>query len=243
MQAPEGNKLIIALDVKTANEARELFAELRDVAGAFKIGLQLFTAAGPQFVREMVDRGARVFLDLKFHDIPNTVAAAGVEAARLGVFMFNVHAAGGGEMMRRTADAVRNAAARESLKEPKIIGVTVLTSADASTLAETGVNSEPESQVVRLARLAALSGLDGVVASPLEIAAVRTAIESKNFLIVTPGVRPAGSPLDDQRRVMAPAAAVRAGADYIVVGRAVLNAPSPLKAAIAVRDELNAIVK
>lgn len=243
MQAPEGNKLIIALDVKTANEARELFAELRDVAGAFKIGLQLFTAAGPQFVREMVDGGARVFLDLKFHDIPNTVAVAGVEAARLGVFMFNVHAAGGGEMMRRTADAVRNAAAREGLEEPKIIGVTVLTSADASTLAETGVNSELESQVVRLARLAALSGLDGVVASPLEIAAVRTAIESKNFLIVTPGVRPAGSPLDDQRRVMAPAAAVRAGADYIVVGRAVLNAPSPLKAAIAVRDELNAIVK
>jgi orotidine-5'-phosphate decarboxylase len=232
------NKLILALDVETASEARELFRALREVAGAFKIGSQLFTAAGPQFVRELVKEGARIFLDLKFHDIPNTVAAAGVEATRLGIFMFNVHAAGGSEMMRCTADAVSEAAEREGLTRPHVIGVTVLTSANAATLAETGIKTEPEAQVTHLARLAHNSGLDGVVASPLEIAAVRELVERKDFLIVTPGIRPSGASTDDQRRVMTPAEAVRAGADYLVVGRAVLNAPDPFKAALAIREEM-----
>lgn len=232
------NKLILALDVETAGEARELFASLREVAGAFKIGSQLFTAAGPEFVREMVNAGARIFLDLKFHDIPNTVAAAGVEAARLGVFMFNVHACGGTLMMRRTIDAVREAALREQLIQPKVIGVTVLTSTDAATLDEVGINAQPETQVIKLARLVEAAELDGIVASPLEIVGVRSEVKRSGFLIVTPGVRPAGAALDDQRRVMTPAAAVRAGADYLVVGRAVLNAPDPVQAALAIREEM-----
>lgn len=238
MEHEVSNKLIVALDVETAVRARELFSALREVAGAFKIGSQLFTAAGPELVRWMTKSGARVFLDLKFHDIPNTVAAAGVEAARLGVFMFNVHASGGGEMMRRTADAVKEAAEREGLAKPVVIGVTVLTSSDAATLAEAGINAEPEAQVTRLARLAESAGLDGVVASPLEIAAVRAAVERKEFLIVTPGVRPGGSSPDDQRRVLTPAEAVRAGADYLVVGRAILNAPDPMQAAMSISEEM-----
>ena len=233
------NKLIVALDVETAGEARELFAKLRDVAGAFKIGMQLFTAAGPEFVRELVAARARVFLDLKYHDIPNTVAAAGVEATRLGVFMFNIHTSGGSEMMRRTAEAVADVAEREELRRPKVLGVTLLTSSDAATLAETGISAEPEARVVMLARLAEASGLDGVVASPLEIVAVRTAVKSKDFAIVTPGVRPAGSALNDQRRVMTPAAAVKAGADFVVVGRVILDASDPVQAAMAIREEMD----
>lgn len=234
------NKLIVALDVETAGEARELFAKLRDVAGAFKIGMQLFTATGPEFVRELVTAGARIFLDLKYHDIPNTVAAAGVEAARLGVFMFNIHASGGSEMMRRTADAVADVAEREGLRRPKVLGVTLLTSSDAATLAETGISAEPEERVVMLARLAEASGLDGVVASPLEIVAVRTAVKSKDFTIVTPGVRPRGSALNDQRRVMTPADAVKAGADFVVVGRVILDATDPVQTAMAIREEMDA---
>jgi orotidine-5'-phosphate decarboxylase len=225
------NKLIIALDVETATEAHRLFSLLGAQAGMFKIGSQLFTAAGPQFVREIVAQGGRVFLDLKFHDIPNTVAAACREAVRLGVSLFNVHAAGGGEMMRRAAEATGETAAREGLPRPALVAVTVLTSADAGVLAEIGVASALEEQVKMLARLAASSGLDGAVASPHEIAPVRSAVARENFLLVTPGVRPSTSAHDDQRRVMTPAEAVRAGADYIVVGRAILNAPDPLRAA------------
>lgn len=239
MRQETENKLILALDVETASEARELFAKLRDVVGAFKIGSQLFTAAGPQFVRELVQARARIFLDLKFHDIPNTVVAAGIEATRLGVWMFNIHTSGGSEMMRRTADAIDEIAEREGLKRPKVIGVTLLTSSDAATLAETGISTDPEARVVMLARLAEASGLDGVVASPLEIVAIRAAVASKDFVIVTPGVRPAGSALNDQRRVMTPANAVHAGADYLVVGRAVLKAYDPVQAAIAIRDEMD----
>src|SRR5215472_11182827 len=164
---PAKNKLIVALDVDDANQALDLFNELRDVAGTFKIGAQLFTAAGPSCVRQIVNAGGRVFLDLKYHDIPNTVALAGIEAARLGVSIFNLHAAGGSEMMRRTADAVADVSEREGLVRPRIIAVTVLTSIDAEVLREIGVPANPEQQVIRLALLAEASGLDGVVASPL----------------------------------------------------------------------------
>ncbi|HZH90832.1 MAG TPA: orotidine-5'-phosphate decarboxylase [Pyrinomonadaceae bacterium] len=225
------NKLIIALDVDTANEARRLFTLLGAEAGMFKIGSQLFTAAGPGLVREIVAQGGRVFLDLKFHDIPNTVAAACREAVRLGVSLFNVHAAGGGEMMRRAAEATGETAEREGLTRPALVAVTVLTSADAGVLAETGVSRALEEQVKTLAALADSSGLDGVVASAHEIAPVRSVVARENFLLVTPGVRPSASAHDDQRRVMTPAEAVRAGADYIVVGRAILNAVDPLRAA------------
>jgi orotidine-5'-phosphate decarboxylase len=232
------NKLIIALDVETADDARRLFSLLGAEAGMFKIGSQLFTAAGPQFVREIVAQGGRIFLDLKFHDIPNTVAAACREAVRLGVSLFNVHAAGGGEMMRRAAEATRETAEREGLPRPALIAVTVLTSADASVLAEVGVACALEEQVKTLAKLAASCELDGVVASPHEIAPVRSVVAREKFLLVTPGVRPSASAHDDQKRVMTPAAAVRAGADYIVVGRAILNAPDPLRAAREIVAEM-----
>jgi orotidine-5'-phosphate decarboxylase len=232
------DKLIVALDVETAREAFNLFCALRDVAGMFKIGSQLFTAEGPGIVRDIVHGGGRVFLELKFHDIPNTVAAAGVEAARLGVSIFNVHASGGSEMMRRAADAVNEVTVREGIMRPQIIGVTVLTSADDSTLAETGFSSKTEEQVERLARLTASSGLDGVVASPHEVKLVREAVNQPSFIIVTPGVRPAGSAHDDQRRVMTPAEAIRAGADYLVMGRAILKASDPAQAASKIIEEM-----
>lgn len=232
------NKLIVALDVETESEALNLFSALKDVAGMFKIGSQLFTSAGPGVVREIVRAGGRVFLDLKFHDIPNTVAAAGVEAARLGVSIFDVHACGGSEMMQRTANAVAETATREGLSRPYIIGITVLTSADNSALAEAGFSSTTEEQVRRLARLASESGLDGVVASPHEVKLVREIAGQRDFIIVTPGVRPSGIAHDDQRRVMTPAEAVRAGADYLVVGRAILKASDPARAASQIIEEM-----
>jgi len=234
-------RLIVALDVPTAAEARGLVDRLAGAVGMFKVGSQLFTAAGPDFVRALVARGEHVFLDLKFHDIPNTVAAASREAARLGVALFNVHAAGGREMMRAAADALAEESARLGTtgERARLIAVTVLTSADASTLEETGVSAPTvEAQVARLARLAAESGLDGVVASPHEISVVRQSVAPDGFIIVTPGVRPSSSAHDDQRRVMTPSAAVRAGADFIVMGRAILKAPDPARAAREIIEEM-----
>src|ERR1041384_3038188 len=231
-------KLIIALDVESASEAREWFNRLRGRVGMFKVGSQLFTAAGPAIVREIVAAGGRVFLVLKFHDIPNTVAAACREAVRLGVTLCNVHAAGGSEMLRRAAEAGAETATREGLPRPKLLAVTVLTSTDAEMLAEIGVSESLEAQVTRLARLANNCGLDGVVASPHEIAPVRAAVERRDFLIVTPGVRPRGVGHDDQKRVLTPAEAVRAGADYLVIGRAILNASDPLRAIEAITEEM-----
>ena len=232
-------RLIVALDVEQAQEALELYARLRDHVGMFKIGSQLFTAAGPSIVRELVGMGARIFLDLKFHDIPNTVAAAGIEAARLGVSMFNVHALGGSEMMRRTHDAVREVSEREGFgAPPTVIAVTALTSADSAALAEVGIHDGPEKMVARLARLAHESGLEGVVASPREVALVRSAVGASEFLIVTPGVRPTGSASHDQKRFMTPAEAIQAGADYLVLGRAILEAPDQQRAAIEIIEEM-----
>jgi orotidine-5'-phosphate decarboxylase len=225
------NKLIVALDVDDAQKARELFHSLRGIVGMFKIGSQLFTAAGPALVREILNAGERVFLDLKFHDIPNTVAAAGVAATRLGVSIFNVHATGGSEMMRRTVEAVAECAASEALARPLIIGVTVLTSADDRSLTDVGYRSAPAELVSRLALLAEASGMDGVVASPREISIIRSAVTKPDFLVVTPGVRPAGSSLFDQKRVTTPRDAIIAGADYIVVGRPILEASNPAQAA------------
>jgi orotidine-5'-phosphate decarboxylase len=232
------NKLIVALDVETQSEARRLVNALRGMVGMFKIGSQLFTAAGPSLVREIVDSGERIFLDLKFHDIPNTVAAAGVEATRLGVTLFNIHASGGSEMMRRTADSVAECAAREGLPRPLVIAVTVLTSADQATLAELGFDLDPEILVQRLALLAEASGMDGVVASARELSIVRSAVKKPDFVVVTPGVRPTGSVLFDQKRVTTPREAVLAGADYVVVGRPILEAPDPVQAAQRIVDEL-----
>lgn len=232
------NKLIVALDVETAEEARRLVNMLRGVAGMFKIGSQLFTAAGPSLVREIVNSGEKVFLDLKFHDIPNTVAAAGVEATRLGVSIFNVHAAGGSEMMRRTAAAVAESAKAEGLTRPLIIAVTVLTSANDATLAEVGFTYKPAELVRRFSLLAEASGMDGVVASPREVAIVRSAVKKREFIVITPGVRLAGSALADQKRVTAPHEAMMAGADYLVVGRPILEATDPVEAAQQIIEEM-----
>ena len=232
------NKLIIALDVATAAGAFALFEELRDIPGMFKVGSQLFTAAGPQIVRDIVARGGRIFLDLKFHDIPNTVAAAGVEATRLGVSIFNVHASGGVEMMKRTADAVSITAAREGIEKPSVIAVTLLTSMDDAVLGELGIDTGADWLVTHFAALAADSGLDGVVASPREIEPIRAAVPQQNFLIVTPGIRSAADAADDQRRTMTAAQAVAAGADYLVVGRPIIAATDRVAAAQRIVAEI-----
>lgn len=234
------NKLIVALDVDTAEQARRLVAQLRDVVGMFKVGSQLFTAAGPDLVREIVNGGNQIFLDLKFHDIPNTVAAAAVEATRLGVSIFNVHASGGSEMMERTAHAVSETAQQEQLPKPKVIAVTLLTSTNEATLHEIGIDAEPEKLVTHLARMAASAGLDGVVASALEAPVIRRAT-SPDFLIVTPGVRPAGATEGDQKRITTPREAIERGADYIVVGRPILNASDPVLAAAQIVGEITGV--
>ncbi len=218
------DQIIVALDVETADEARRIIEEIGSQVGAFKIGLQLFTAAGASFVRETVARGVKVFLDVKFHDIPNTVAKASIEVARLGVWMFNVHALGGGEMMRRAADGVREACDREGLERPQMIAVTILTSADRQTLAEVGIETEIERQVVNLARLTAKCGLDGVVASPHEIGPIRGAGLGDDFFVVTPGIRPQFATKDDQKRVTTPKEALARGANFLVIGRPVTQA-------------------
>lgn len=234
------DKLIIALDVDSASRALDLFVELRDIAGMFKIGSQLFTAAGPDIVRQIISKGGRIFLDLKFHDIPNTVAAAGVEATRLGVSIFNVHASGGAEMLKRTTAAVNEVSVKEGLVKPRVIAVTLLTSIDQNTLARIGVLDDPRSVVSSWSQLAADCGLDGVVASPQEIEVIRAAVDKPDFVIVTPGIRQAGDAADDQRRVRTAAEAIRAGADYLVVGRPILNAADPAAAANRVVSEIDA---
>ena len=232
------NKLIVALDVSSAEEARRLVSVLRGVAGMFKIGSRLFAAEGPQLVREIVQKGEQVFLDLKFHDIPNTVAAAGIQATRLGVSIFNVHAVGGLEMMKRTAEAVGEYSVKSGLTRPAVIAVTVLTSASEITLSEIGLSSGPEKLVKRLALLTEAAGLDGVVASPHEVGIVRGAVKRTPFLIVTPGVRPSGVERNDQKRVTTPGEAVLAGSDYLVVGRPILEAVDPVAAARQIVAEM-----
>lgn len=231
-------KIIVALDVETGKEAREIIRELGGAVGAFKIGLQLFTAEGAKFVREIVESGAKVFLDVKYHDIPNTVAKASIEAARLGVWMFNLHALGGGEMMRRTINEVREVCEKENINQPKIIAVTILTSSNQTTLSEMGIETQIETEVLKLAKLTAESGLDGVVASPLETAKIRAEIFDQNFLIVTPGIRPDFSLADDQKRIMTPAEAVTAGANYLVIGRPITSAENRLSAVQKILQEL-----
>lgn len=217
------DRIIVALDVDSAAEAREIVGELGDSVGAYKIGSQLFTAAGPDFVRELTAEGHRIFLDLKFHDIPNTVVNAAVEAARLGVWMLNVHALGGSEMMKRTVDAVRSACATVGRPSPVVIAVTVLTSSDDMTLREVGIDSSARDEVVRLAELASDCGLDGVVASPHEAEAIRATV-GPVFSIVTPGIRATSATIDDQKRVTTIAEAFANGSDFVVIGRPITAA-------------------
>ncbi len=228
------NRVIVALDVATLSEAADLARRLAPHVAAVKIGSQLFTAEGPRAVHAMRDLGVRVFLDLKFHDIPNTVAGAVASARNLGVWMLNVHCSGGLAMM---AEAAKAASATSSSGRPLVLGVTVLTSLDEASLQATiGTVRTLREQVQHLARQAQAAGLDGVVASPQEIADIRQACGA-NFLIVTPGVRPAEADRGDQRRVMTPGDAIRAGADYVVVGRPILAAKDPVEAAKRIAAE------
>jgi orotidine-5'-phosphate decarboxylase len=232
------DRLIVALDVDSLAQAERLAERLDGLVRRFKIGSQLFTAGGPAVVEAIQKRGAEVFLDLKFHDIPNTVAGAAREAARLGVFMFNVHASGGLAMMKAAADGAAAAAVELSVRRPLAIAVTVLTSLDRAALhRELGVTSSVEGHVLHLAELAREAGLDGTVASPVEIAAIRRSLGAA-WVIVTPGVRPAGSAAGDQSRVATPGAAARAGAHYLVVGRPITGAPDPAAAAAAILEEI-----
>jgi len=232
------DKLIVALDVDSLDRAAALVDALHGTARRFKIGSQLFTAVGPAAVEAVRKRGGEVFLDLKFHDIPNTVEGAAREAVRLGVFMFNVHASGGRAMMRAAAQGAHEASRTLSLPRPLVLAVTVLTSFDRQALAsELRVASSVEGHVLHLCGLAQEAGLDGNVASPHEIAAIRRAMGAR-WAIVTPGVRPAGSETNDQSRIATPRAA--AGADYLVVGRPITAAADPAKAAAAILEEMRA---
>ena len=227
------DQLLIALDVNSADQAIRLSDRLRDLVGGFKIGSRLFTAEGPRLVNELVERGHRVFLDLKYHDIPSTVATAVRAAADLGVWMLTVHASGGLAMLQAAQQA-----ATASSSGPRVVAVTVLTSLDDGALRQIGVSKPIPDQVESLAGLALEAGIDGVVASPLEVECIRARF-GPAFTIVTPGIRTssAGSS-DDQARTLSPAHAVRAGASYLVVGRPIYAAPDPRSAALEIAQQI-----
>ena len=232
------DQLLVALDVETGQRALDLASALEGVAGGFKVGSRLFTREGPELVRKLGASGARVFLDLKFHDVPNTVAQAVDAAVHTGAWMMNVHASGGIPMMQAAAQAGREAAQRMRRPPPLLVAVTVLTSMDEAGLRDTGIQRSLLDQVVALAQMAQAAGLDGVVASPQETASIRQACGDQ-FTIVTPGIRgaSAGSERNDQMRTMGPAEALRAGASYIVVGRPIIAASDPRAVAETIAEE------
>ena len=230
-------KVIVALDFADPTQAMAFVDRLDPAACALKVGKEMFVVAGPDPVRRMIERGFRVFLDLKFHDIPNTVAQACAAATRLGVWMLNVHAAGGRAMLVAARESVARTATERSTRRPLVIAVTVLTSLGAADVAELGFAEAPESIALRLARLAADCGLDGVVCSAIEAPALRRALGT-GFKLVTPGIRPNGSAADDQSRIVTPEAAIAGGADYLVIGRPITQAADPLEALARINRSL-----
>ena len=229
---PARDRLIVALDVENAADALKMVQVVGDSAGIFKVGQQLFTAEGPDLVRQLVSQGHKVFLDLKFHDIPNTVGAAVRSAAGLGVHMLTVHASGGRKMLVAATEA-----AQASASYPAVLAVTVLTSMTDADLQEVGVPRPVAEQVLQLAKLAKVAGCGGLVSSPQEVQALRRLV-GPDMALVTPGVRPAGADKGDQSRVATPANAIRSGASHIVVGRPITGAPDPAQAAKAILQEI-----
>jgi len=219
-------EIIIALDTSSSSRALDLVRTLKGVARLFKVGLELYTAAGPSILRDIRGLGAEVFLDLKLHDIPNTVARACREATRLGVAMIDLHLSGGAAMARRAVDEVEAVCTLNQIRRPVMLGITVLTSLGDESLPPLGIQRTAEEQVLALAAIGKEAGLDGVVASPRELAALRSRF-GPDFLLVTPGIRPEGSPADDQIRTLTPREAAQAGADYLVIGRPVTGAEDP----------------
>jgi orotidine-5'-phosphate decarboxylase len=232
------DRIALALDVDNDHDALAIVAELKDSVGVFKVGHQLFTAYGPDIVRRIIGMGGRVFLDLKYHDIPNTVAKASAEAVKLGVSIFNVHSLGGIDMMKAAAESAKEAAEKYNVPAPMVLAVTILTSMDEKSMRkELKITRSLQREVAHLARLAQRAGMHGVVASPQEIKMLRRAVRGA-FVILTPGVRPAWADKDDQKRVMTPGEAVKAGADYIVVGRPVLKAMDRKAAVEKILEEI-----
>lgn len=237
MDLPRHNPIICAIDTADSGEAAHLVRKLEGGVGAIKLGLEFFTANGVEGVRAMAFSNLPIFLDLKFHDIPNTVSGAIKATAGMDVFMMTVHAAGGPAMLRAAAEASAEVAAATGKARPLIVGVTVLTSLDDADLAAIGVNANPKDQVKRLAELAQKAGLDGVVCSPQEISALRAQCGAE-FKLVVPGIRPAGSAKGDQKRTMTPKEAIDQGANYLVIGRPIAQAPEPRLAAVEILQSL-----
>lgn len=234
----DNSKLIVALDVPNLQEADRWIDLLRPRVSIFKVGNILFTKGGPQVVERIHQRGGEVFLDLKFHDIPNTVAEACCVASDLGVFMLNLHIVGGGEMLREAVSAIHDERRTKQLRRPFLLGVTLLTHLDPPALREVGWDLVSlEEEVIHLATFAKANGLDGVVCSPQEIGSIRRAC-GKDFLIVAPGIRPSGTSVHDQKRVSTPKEAIAAGADYIVVGRPILESKDPLGTVESILEEI-----
>ncbi|MBI4468204.1 MAG: orotidine-5'-phosphate decarboxylase [Acidobacteria bacterium] len=242
MKLTPRDRLIVALDVDSAARALELVKALSGTAGMFKIGSQLFTAEGPPIVSAVVEQGEKVFLDLKFHDIPNTVAASCREATRLGVSLMTLHASGGSRMLREAAEAVSRECRERNLTRPQLLAITLLTSLGVADLREIHIRDRFEEVVPGLAELAMRAGLDGVVTSPQEALLVRHRVGREDFLVVTPGVRPSWAVRNDQQRVLTPREALQEGADYIVVGRPIIAASDPREAAAAVVEEIRGFV-
>ena len=231
------NPIIAALDVSTAEQALKLAEQIAPAIGAFKIGKELFVSAGPDIVKKIRATGASVFLDLKFHDIPNTVAKAVAAATKLDVQMLTVHTSGGGEMMRAAEKSAHDAAKSLGLTAPLVLGVTVLTSSNNETLAEIGCETDTEKQVLRLAQLAVKSGLRGLVCSPLEIVTLRK-ILPPHIQLVTPGIRTGAEKTDDQKRTLSPREAIQAGANWLVIGRPIYAAENPRAAAEKILESI-----
>ena len=232
------DKIILALDVSEASNALDIVDRFQGYVNLFKVGLELFSSTGPTVVEEIQKRGKKVFLDLKLHDIPNTVSKAAIAAVRLGVHMFNIHAGGGLEMMKRCRESVVEVCLNENIQRPKILGVTVLTGLSQEMLRnELGIQHSLKTHVKQLSILAKEAGLDGVIASGHEVVMLRNHF-GKGFLIIVPGIRASWTPPDDQKRTMTPREAIKEGADYLVLGRAVLNQPDPFKAFELIETEI-----